>query len=172
MASIKQFGERRDNISAIVSFIRGRGATTRMEICEALRLSWACVSDLVADLIGDEVLIESAPSANNVSSARGRIPARLSLNENKYFLGVDINNFGIAVTSLSMNGMQIAFKKWEAKHFKDEKELIRSVCDHISEMLPRKEDCCGIGIAVEGMRTEDGGFRYPMIDGCASVSPQ
>lgn len=172
MASIKQFGERKDNISAIVSFIRRNEATTRMEICKALHLSWACVSDLVADLIKDDVLIESAPSANNASSAKGRSPAQLSLNENKYFLGVDINNFGIAVTSLSINGVQIAFKKWEAKHFTDEKELTLSVCDHISEMLSCKEDCCGIGVAVEGMRSEDGGFLYPMKNGCVSVFPQ
>ena len=51
MASIKQLTEKNDNISAIISFIQRNEKATRMELCKALSLSWACISDLVARLI-------------------------------------------------------------------------------------------------------------------------
>ena len=51
MASIKQFEERKDNISSIVSFVRINQKVTRREICNALSMSWACVSELVSILI-------------------------------------------------------------------------------------------------------------------------
>ncbi len=173
MASVKQFSEKKDNIAAIISFIRRNGAVTRMEICKALSLSWACVSDLVARLIEDTVLIEAAyPAKEDAPATKGRTPTLLSLNKRKYFLGVDINNFGIGVTVLSMNGERIASKKWQAKRFSDEHELMLSVCERISEMLANPKDCCGVGVAVEGMRSENGGFLYPMTGGCTSVFPQ
>ena len=92
MASIKQFIERRDNIAAIVAYIRSVGKATRIEISSALSLSWACVSDLVALLIERGVIEESSERDKNAASvSRGRTPTYLSLNEKKYFL--DINNF-------------------------------------------------------------------------------
>ncbi len=173
MASIKQFGERKDNISSIISFIRRKGDTTRMEICKGLALSWACVSKLVALLIEEGILIESASVTTETSlQSKGRTPTHLSLNEKKYFLGVDINDSGIAITTLSMNGKTIAARKWEAECFLDKNELERSVCDKIAEMLGNKEDCCGIGVASEGRRSEDGGYRYPMAGGTVLIFPQ
>ena len=107
MASIKQFEERKDNISSIVSFVRINQKVTRREICNALSMSWACVSELVAILIEDGILIESDCGARTTSAAKGRNPSYLSLNEKKYFIGIDINDSGFAITSLSINGEMI-----------------------------------------------------------------
>lgn len=172
MASIKQLTEKNDNISAIVSFIRRNETATRMELCKALSLSWACISDLVARLIEENILIESAPSAKAGASTKGRLPTLLSLNEKKFFLGVDINDSGIAVTTLSMNGKRIASKKWEEEPFACEEELVRSVCEKIEALMPSTENCCGIGVAMEGRRAEDGGWLYPMKQGCVSIHPE
>ena len=39
-------------------------------------------------------------------------------------------------------------------------------------MLFDKQDCCGIGVAMEGTRAADGGWNYPMKHGCVSVFPE
>lgn len=163
MASAKQFLERRNNIAAIVGFVRSRGKATRMEISSALSLSWACVSDLVSLLLEDKILEESVEK--NMSDARGRTPTYLKLNKDKYFLGVDINDSGIATTLISLDGTKISSKKWEAKFFLDEQTLACAVCDKIEMALARKEDCLGIGVAMEGMRRSDGAWGYPTPSG-------
>lgn len=173
MASIKQFAERRDNIASIVSFVRSVGAATRIEISSALALSWACVSDLVALLIEAEILVETnTAKERSKGESRGRVPTYLSLNEKKYFLGIDINDSGISVTNLSINGAVTQKRSWEPERFADEGELSRSVCDKIGAMLGNKSDCCGIGVAMEGSRASDGGWNYPFTKGSMSVSPQ
>lgn len=172
MASVKQLIERKDNIASIVSFIRENQRVTRREICNALSMSWACVSELAAILIEDGILIESGLGVRASSAARGRNPSYLSLNEKKYFLGVDINDSGIAITSLSMSGEMLASKKWDAETFDTEEALERSVCQKISEFLSDKENCCGIGIAMEGRRSEQGGFFYPIAADWIPIFPQ
>ena len=96
MASSKQFIEKRNNIASIVSFVRSRVEATRLEIASALSLSWACVSDLVSLLIEQNILFEFKRTAQQGESV-GRTPTYLSLNPEKYFLGVDINDSGFSV---------------------------------------------------------------------------
>lgn len=163
MASIKQFYERRDNIAAITAFVRSRGRATRMEISTALSLSWACVSDLVSLLIDDEILLES--NERGAAETRGRVPTYLVLNPAKYFLGIDINDSGIAVTLLSIDGSRISSKKWEAEFFSDEEALKLTVCEKIEESITKKENCLGIGVAMEGARAANGGWYYPTPTG-------
>ena len=171
MASIKQFIERRDNIASIVAYLRRVGKATRIEISSVLSLSWACVSDLVALLINREVIVESSEREKNTSSvSKGRTPTYLSLNEKKYFLGIDINDSGMAITVLSINGNLLNFKKWDAEVFTDESELSKSICEKIREMLGVYEDCCGIGVAMEGMKTECG-WMYPIKDRSVAFLP-
>ena len=173
MASTKQLVEKKDNISSILSFIRKNTGATRMELSSGLSLSWACVSDLVALLLSEGILTESPPPQDSeVASAKGRTPTRLSFNEEKYVLGVDINDSGIAITVLSMSGKLISAKKWEEEIFDDEEDLSQSVCEKIETMLLSPENCCGIGIAMEGTRTADGGWRYPVRIGSISAHPQ
>ena len=169
MASIKQFLERRNNIAAIVGFVRSRGKATRMEISSALSLSWACVSDLVSLLLDDEILKES--SEKNTSDARGRTPTYLKLNDEKYFLGVDINDSGIAITLLSLGGAKLSSKKWESKFFSDEESLADAVCEKIESVIERKGACLGIGVAMEGMRISDGAWGYPTESGSFAFYP-
>lgn len=172
MASVKQFVERRDNIASIVSYVRSVGLATRLEISSALSLSWACVSDLVALLIERNVLTESTQKTErSESEARGRTPTYVKLNGKKYFLGVDINDSGIAITCYSIDGAVRERKKWEAENFDDETALTESVCSKIEEMLLDRVDCCGIGVAMEGMRAGSNSWFYPFATGCESFSP-
>ncbi|MBQ9071011.1 MAG: ROK family protein [Clostridia bacterium] len=169
MASAKQFIERRDNVASIISFTRQVGRATRMKISSALSLSWACVSDLVAGLIEDRVLIESASGAGQTES-RGRTPIYLALNDEKYFLGVDINDSGIAVSVLGMSGRLLNSKKWEPEVFETTDALTKSVIDKIQQMLTSVEDCCGIGVAMEGVHSDDG-WCYPIGSDYVEYNP-
>ncbi len=173
MASAKQLEERENNLSAIISFVRVRGAATRMEVCEGLSLSWACVSELIGILIDENVLIESTQDTNGMTSAaKGRTPKYVTLNKQKYFLGVDINDSGIAITTISMNGESMQARKWEAEWFQNEAALVASVCEKTSQMLENAADCCGIGVAMEGARSDDGGYLYPFTGGFISIHPE
>jgi hypothetical protein len=39
-------------------------------------------------------------------------------------------------------------------------------------MLPNAQDCCGIGVAMEGSRSDDGGYLYPFTGGFISIHPE
>ena len=172
MASIKQFIERRDNIASIISFIRNKGSATRMEISSALSLSWACVSDLTALLIADGLIEEIRRSDGASSEAKGRQPSYLYLSEQKYFLGIDINDSGMAITALGLNGKKIRSKKWNAEKITCLGELSDSVISKIEEMLNCDGECLGIGVAMEGIRGEDGSWGYPIVKGIIPFRPE
>ena len=169
MASRKQFIERRDNVASIIAYVRQVGRATRMQISSALSLSWACVSDLVSLLLEKEVLLESQDRIEQ-SESRGRTPVFLTLNDSKYFLGVDINDSGVAVSVLGMSGKLLRFKKWEPKEFEGPEELSSCVLLKIEQMLTSNIDCCGIGVAMEGTRS-DKGWRYPFVRGYEEYDP-
>lgn len=172
MASIKQLIEKRDNIASIVAYVRSRGAATRMEISSALSLSWSCVSDLTAFLISEGILCELSKSNCTVSETKGRIPTYLALCEDKYFLGVDINDTGIAITVLALNGKRLGTRKWKSEWLESTEELITSVCRKIEEMMIDDGECLGIGVAMEGMRSEDGTWAYPLACGVVNMRPE
>ena len=172
MASTKQLIEKRDNIASIVSYVRTRGKATRMEISSALSLSWACVSDLTAFLISEGILYELRKSDTQSSEAKGRTPTYLALSKKKYFLGVDINDTGIAITVLALNGECICTRKWDPERLESTDELIASACRKIEEMMPKNADCLGIGVAMEGRRSEDGSWGYPLACGIVHMRPE
>ena len=166
MASKEQYIEKRNNIASIVSYVRSSGEATRIEISTALSLSWACVSDLVSLLIEQRILLESKKRIGAASvEAVGRVPTYLSLNSEKYFLGVDINDTGVAITVLDLNGNKTDYKKWEAELLENEDMLATSVCDKIRFMLKNTEDCCGIGVAMQGARCDENKWMYPLRSG-------
>lgn len=171
MASSKQFIEKRNNIASIVSFVRSRVEATRLEIASALSLSWACVSDLVSLLIEQNILFEFKRTAQQGESV-GRTPTYLSLNPEKYFLGVDINDSGFSVAVLGIDGKKTDYRKWEPEIFGSTDELAASVCDKVSVMLRAAEDCLGIGVAMQGARAKDGGWNYPIMDKYESFDPR
>ena len=172
MASAKQFIEKRDNIAAIVAYVRSRGGATRMEISRALSLSWACVSELTASLVLSGVMIEVRRSAIDGSESKGRTPGYLVLSEKKYFLGVDINDSGMAISVLGINGKLLRTQRWDAEPIKDEEELKISVCEKIASMLDPDAECLGIGVAMEGQRGEDGSWGYPLSGGIIPIKPE
>lgn len=161
MASTKQFIEKRDNIAAIITYIRERGRATRMEISHALSLSWACVSDLVSLLMEEGLIAELSASSEGAREAKGRTPTCLVLDTESFFLGVDINDSGIAITEISFDGRVRAFRKWNAEPIGCESELTESCAAKITEMLAGRDGCFGIGVAMEGMRASVDTWSYP-----------
>ena len=173
MASIKQFIERRDNIASIISFVRSKGAATRLEISSGLSLSWACVSDLVSLLMEQKILLESKRKSGTAhGDTVGRTPTYLTLNFEKYFLGVDINDTGVAITVLDLNGEKVDYKKWKGEILDNGDELAASVCDKIRCVLKNTEDCCGIGVAMQGSRADGDRWIYPVRGGYVKFDPK
>lgn len=174
MASTKQFIEKRDNIASIISFIRDNKAVTRLEISSGLALSWACVSDLISLLIEQKIVLESKKKSDaRAAEAVGRVPMRLTLNPQKYFLGIDINATGIAITILDLNGQKRNYRKWDAEILHNTEELGISICDKIRVMLgENSDDCCGIGVAMQGACSDGSLWTYPIHKGYVKFDPK
>ena len=127
------------------------------------------VSNLVTILLEDCILMETLQEGT--SESKGRPSAVLTLNKDKYFLGVDVNDVGIAITKLSINGEKLSIKKWQEAYFDTEEELIVAVCDKIETMLENKQDCLGVGVAMEGLPSSSGGYYFPFNGGAKLVHP-
>ena len=150
---------------------RIKSAYRHVEIASALSLSWACVSDLVSLLIEQNLLFEFKRVSQQGESV-GRTPTYLSLNPDKYFLGIDINDSGFSVTNLGVDGRKTDYKKWVPETFCTTDELAASVCDKISVMLRDADNCLGVGVAMQGARANDGGWYYPIMDKYESFDPR
>ena len=100
MASKEQLFQKQNNVSKILAQIREKGAVSRMELCDGLSLSWACVSDLVSEMITLGLVEEG----RTVACGKGRVPTILQLNESKLFVGIDAHDTGMSASICDLYG--------------------------------------------------------------------
>lgn len=170
MASREQFLQRRDNLCAILGILRQRGAMTRSEVAQALGLSWACVSELTADLLAGGMIIEEKAAE---PGGRGRTPTQLRLSGDKWFLGVDVNTMGLTAAVCDLAGRLLRREKFPI-HTADAAALLASVTAAVTAMLgPDASRFLGIGLAMQGIARRDGGWDFPGPGGSfrADLSP-
>ncbi len=154
MASQEQYRQKQENMSSILGVLR-TGNLTRRELCEKLGLSWACVSDLVNELVGQKILTEEKIEASPV---KGRKPVMLSLNRKKRFLGVDINRMGLHLCLCDLYGEKILQSAFVLE-CDTEKQLLDCVCARVREMLT--PHVLGVGLAMQGPRMAGGLWAFP-----------
>ncbi len=154
MASQEQYRQKQENISSILGVLRAQDLTRR-EVCEKLGLSWACVSDLVNELVGQKILTEEKIEASTV---KGRKPVKLSLSRDKRFLGVDINRMGLHLCLCDLYGEKVVQSAFVLECDTQE-QLLHCVCSHVREMLT--PEVLGIGLAMQGPRLANGLWAFP-----------
>ena len=166
MASYEQYLQRQDNINIIESCLRLLGDMTRRELCDRLKLSWGCVSELSSLLIHSEVLLEKKSNGGD----RGRTPLLLTLNPKKRVLGTDINTMGISCCLCDMYGKVIKEQRFDTD-FSDKSGLLKSTTGAVLETLGSDlAECVGIGIAMQGICSDGHLWNFPTEGGSFAVA--
>lgn len=154
MPSEKQYLERKENIAAILQYLRLSGPKSRRQIADKLNLSWGCVSELVWILLSQNILLEE--EAVHLRS-KGRAPGVLRLNSDICFLGVDINRNGLNACLCDLSGQRNAFYSdtllWDSKE-----SWLRSVCGFVQNILEKHPNIHGIGFAMQGILDRNSGI--------------
>jgi predicted NBD/HSP70 family sugar kinase len=143
------------NRSLIISKIIERGMISRADLSKITKLTRATISVQAADLLEEELIVESQQEHYNV----GRKPIMLSLNRKAgYALGIDIEYRHITFTLSDLIGCPV---------HSESVEIHNSNYDEILEILIKQievyQDKCpnshfgiiGIGIAIHGIVTKD-----------------
>ena len=147
MPSEKQYLERRENIASILQYLRVEGPKSRRQICDALGLSWGCVSDLVSILLLRNILFEEEVQGGKT---KGRVPAILHLNKEILFLGVDININGLKGCICNLAGEKTVYFS-SVLECDTKEQLIEKVCSFVDGIIQSNENICGIGFAMQGV---------------------
>ena len=145
MASKEQLLQKQNNVSKILAQIREKGAVSRMELCDGLSLSWACVSDLVSEMITLGLVEER----RTVACGKGRVPTILQLNESKLFVGIDAHDTGMSASICDLYGN----KKCNVQISENLNglSLLDKVKTVLSTVFSQNRGIIGVGIAMQGV---------------------
>ncbi len=147
MPSEKQHLERRDNIAAILQYLRRCGPQSRRQIADALDLSWGCVSELSLMLLNQNILVEEDLPRQN---SKGRTPSVLALNPDFCFLGIDVNRKELSGCVCDLTGKKLAAYT-DVLRYSDKEELITCLLDFIKPLMIRHKGIRGIGFSMQGI---------------------
>lgn len=171
---------RRRNLSEALRYVIRAGRTTRAELAAECGVSVASATNLVTDLIAEDLIVEAG-----VASSRGGRPVTF-LQPNPagaYFVGADVGERGVAVElfDLAMNRVDREFRGGRTE---EQIETIGSDLDEALDALEsRNPDAwprlAGIGLALPGIVELDADGRqmlyaqslgWPAVDVTALVS--
>src|SRR4051812_32499811 len=115
------------NRSLIISKIIEHGKISRVELSTITKLTKATISAQVANLLEEELIVESQQEYNHV----GRKPIMLSLNEHAgYALGVDLDYQNIIFTVSDLMGKPVHSDTVKIKN-SNYNEVLQLLIDHI-----------------------------------------
>lgn len=140
------------NIKKIINYLRYSEPVTKKYLADTLGLSFATVSNLCNELIGEGVLVQMS----SLNSGGGRIPGLLSINPlSKYYICLNLMRKDELEIALANLGSEVV----ESKHYKitgDETldELLGKANELKTELLNARniadKDVIGAGVAVSG----------------------
>lgn len=143
------------NRSLIISKIIEHGLISRAEISKITKLTRATISVQAADLLEEELIVESHQEYNNV----GRKPIMLSINRKAGFvLGIDLDYRSIIFTVSDLMGKPIQSDTVEIQtpHYDEILELlIKQIKVYQNECSTSHFGIVGIGIGIHGIVTKD-----------------
>lgn len=148
------------NRSLIISKIIEHGLISRAEISKITKLTRATISVQAADLLDEQLIVESHQEYNNV----GRKPIMLSINRKAGFvLGIDLDYRSIIFTVSDLIGKPIHSDtiKIQTSHYDEILELlIRQIKIYQNEYSTSLFGIVGIGIGIHGIVTKDEIINY------------
>jgi predicted NBD/HSP70 family sugar kinase len=148
------------NRSFLVSKIIEHGFISRAELSKITGLNKATISVQVADLLNEELIIESQQEHNNL----GRRPIMLSLNRKAgYALGIDLDYKYITFTLSDLLGTPLSSDTIEI-NTSDYDTILTLLIDQIKQYQDRCSDSrygiVGLVVGIHGIVTEDEIINY------------
>ncbi|MGM7724503.1 ROK family protein [Metabacillus sp. Hm71] len=139
------------NRSLIISKIIEEGLISRADLSKITKLTRATISVQVADLLDEELIVESQQEHNHV----GRKPIMLSLNRKAgYALGIDLDYKQITFTLSDLGGTPVNTDVIELKNSNYE-EILELIVDHIKKYDDQCSDSryglVGVVIGIHGI---------------------
>jgi len=138
------------NRSAILNLIRTRQPISRVDIARTTGLNKSTVSNIVNDLISDNLIAEQELQDQNP----GRNPIQLSLKQGTHFVGaVNLDSVVSRVAIVDINGNLIQKTRFPSQPDSDPETLIQLAAGQLSKIqkqtgIRRLE---GIGISIAGI---------------------
>lgn len=142
------------NRSLILNTIRTNSTISRSEIAKKTKLTPPTVTNIVNELINEQLVLESRSGTSN----GGRKPILLTINANsRYIIGVDV---GVKKVRLALSNLdaEISLRKIElmpsADHLDEEIFLAflqRIIGTFLKEVIAEKGKLIGIGVAMHGI---------------------
>ncbi|MFC4323739.1 ROK family protein [Litchfieldia salsa] len=143
------------NRSQIISKIIEQGMVSRADLSKITKLTRATISVQVADLLEEELLVESQQEHTNV----GRKPIMLSLNRRAgYALGIDLDFRSISFTVTDLSGSPVKTDRvvLESSNYDDVLEiLINQIRGYQSQYSHSRFRIVGIVIGIHGIVKND-----------------
>lgn len=149
----------------IISFLCRNGSYTIAEVCKEVNLSIPKVTNLINELIQDE-LVEDL---GKIESTGGRKPNHYGMVGNSVlFLGVDIkqDHVNIGLTDLQKNIIKISenipYKLANSQEALT--ELIALIKDFINNLSVKREKILGLGVNLSGRINHATGYSYSFFN--------
>jgi glucokinase-like ROK family protein len=142
------------NRSLILNIIRTSGAISRSEIAKQTGLTPPTVTNIVSELLSEELVLESRPGSSN----GGRKPILLTINsDSRYIIGVDVGvkKVRLALTNLNANVLQRKLLPMPNTHTLTKERFLdflqQAIDTFLTENLTQKKKIIGIGVAMHGI---------------------
>jgi predicted NBD/HSP70 family sugar kinase len=151
---------RRMNRSKALQEIYFHGPISRLEICQRTDMSQATVTNVVADLLGEKIVIESGSR----ESDGGRPIALLTINANYgYIIGVDVGEtvIQVSVFDLSFQELNTVFQPLSLAENQPD-QVVQHIVSGVEQLLAgshlRREKVLGVGIGFPGLVDHESGI--------------
>lgn len=147
---------KRTNRSAVLKILHEKGAMSRKRIAENICLTPAAVTNIVAEMISEGLVVElGAVSCGKA----GRREVLIKPNgQGRCALGILINLRQAILSAVWLDGSVIFSEETELCELADADETVQALCARLMELakeLPR-EKIIGVGVAVRGITDENG----------------
>ncbi|CCU78572.1 hypothetical protein HSACCH_00721 [Halanaerobium saccharolyticum subsp. saccharolyticum DSM 6643] len=155
MSGINMSNVKLKNRSSILKLLRNQGSMSRKDISEKIGLTAAAVSNLISDLIAEDLVSEIGEVDNGVKKS-GRREILIDVNYDKYSvvaidIGIDFTK--IAIGNLAGEIKDSTFVKTNKEISPAEflKELAQKVITFLWENNQVKDDILGFGVGMIGL---------------------
>lgn len=171
------------NKQRVLQVIIDEKAVNRASISKLLNLSKPTVSDIVKQLIEEELIIEAGVA--DASASGGRKPVQLGFNDTKYYIvGIDIGGTSVVIGIVNLKGEVIAQQDIPTQRNLNDQFFI-TIAERLSQMKTQynitDESILGMGVGVPGVTNVEQGIvinapalsweNYPVREKLEEVFP-
>lgn len=152
------------NIRLALDAIRCAGRISRAELARKIQLVPATVSNIVAELLNQDLINERAETQNGTKSV-GRPGRILELNDNaRLVLAIDLEPERLRISLVGLTSQVLAYSEYSINRFAKSTTILSQIIDGCNNLLsanPRWQDkLAGIGVSLPGNVDVENGISW------------